>query len=131
MLRAVAVAIESFKGPLSPQVQDCLVAIDSIRAEAVRVVAKLSAMLPSYAEERVHVDGEFEEKVAPKTRFVSAVKTVLMSGKKFQELRAQLRGISTSLSAALIAANSVQMNEMRWYESTRPARHIANFPAGS
>jgi hypothetical protein len=115
MLRAVAIAIESFNSPLSPSMQDCLVAIDSIRAEAVRVVAKLSALLPSSSGEHLNIDGECEERAAPKIRFASALKTVFMNGKKFQELRAQIRGISTSLSAALIAANSVQLNEMRWY----------------
>jgi hypothetical protein len=117
MLRAVAIAIESFQSPLCPAMQDCLAAIDSIRTEAVRVVAKLSASLPSYPDQSLtFLDGERDERRVSKIPFGTALKAVFMNGKKFQELRAQIKGISTSLSAALIAANSIQINEMRRYD---------------
>jgi hypothetical protein len=112
MLRALAIAIESFESPLSAPMQDCLHAIDSIRAEAVRVVTKISATLPSFPDQgHQSLDGEHK----PHVRFGPALKAVLMNGKKLQEMKARIRGISTSLSAALIAANAIQINEMQRY----------------
>jgi hypothetical protein len=114
MLRAVAIAIESFESPLSAPMQDCLGAIDSIQTEAVRVIARLSATLPSFPDQSPQsLNGDGDGRKKPNIRFGTALKTVLMNGKRLQELRTQIRGVSTSLSAALIAANSIQINEMR------------------
>lgn len=95
MLRAVALAIESFEAPLSISMQDCLQAIDSIRHQAVGVVDKISAILPSNLDhsQQSHSDGQYnEEKLKPHIRFGTALKAVLMNGKKLQELRAQIKG---------------------------------------
>jgi hypothetical protein len=115
MLRAVAVAVESFMSPPSAPMQDCLGAVDSIRSQAVEVVTKLSAALPSLPDHTAVAlnENDNQRKQKPTIRFGPALKAVLMNGKRIQELRAQIRGISTSLSAALIATNSVQINEMR------------------
>lgn len=117
MLRAVAIAVESFERPLVGPMQDCLGAVDSIRGEAVRVVAQISSRLPSFpGHGNPNLDVESDEgDHKPSIRFRPALKAILVNGKKFQELRAQIRGISTSLSAALIATNSIQINEMRRY----------------
>jgi hypothetical protein len=117
MLRAVAIAVESFESPLSTSMQDCLDAIDSIRGEAVGVVAKISAYLPSFPDySNQNANGEGDEREhKPHIRLVPALKAVLINGKRLQELRAQIRGISTSLSATLNAANAIQINEIRRY----------------
>jgi hypothetical protein len=90
MLRAVARAVESFENPLSTSMQDCLDAIDSIRGEAVGVVAKISAYLPSfpdYSNQNANSEGD-EREHKPHIRFVPALKAVLINGKRLQELRA-------------------------------------------
>jgi hypothetical protein len=112
MLRAVAIAVDSFRSPLSASMRECIGVIDCIRLEAARVVANLAASLPSFdGQDLPSSDGQRERRKS-NIRFGTALKTIFLSGKKLQELRAQIRGISTSLSAALIAANSIQINEM-------------------
>jgi hypothetical protein len=86
MLRAVAIAIESFESPLSTLMQDSLGAIEGIQGEAVRVVAKISASLPSFPDHsHQNLDGEGDEREQkPHIRFRPALKVVLMNGKSFK-----------------------------------------------